>query len=50
MRFPKGLAMLTNSDMVGVHGGAAQAVGPQAAPAAFLPTLIIGGLLLLIGP
>jgi hypothetical protein len=49
MRFPKGLAMLTNSDMVGVHGGAAQAVGPQAVPAAFLLPLI-GGLLLLIGP
>jgi hypothetical protein len=41
--------MLIRSEMVGVHGKTAQAVGPEAIPAAFLPTLLIGGLLL-IGP
>jgi hypothetical protein len=46
----KGLAMLIRSQMFGVQGGAAQAVRPQAIPAASLPTLLPGGLLLLIGP
>jgi len=47
---PKGLAMLIRSEKFGVRGGAASAVGTQAIPAASLPTLLIGGLLLLIGP
>ena len=51
----KGVAMLIRGDMVGVHGGAVQAARPEAIPAASfpaasLPTLLIGGLLLLIGP
>ena len=46
----KGLAMLIRSEMYGVQGGAANAVRPQAIPAASLPTLLPGGLLLLIGP
>jgi hypothetical protein len=41
--------MLIRSQMYGVQGGAAFAV-PQAIPAASLPTLLLGGLLLLIGP
>jgi hypothetical protein len=45
----KGLAMLIRSQMFGVRGGAATAVLPNAIPAASLPTLLIGGLLL-IGP
>jgi hypothetical protein len=44
---PKGLAMLIRSDLFGVRGGAAIAVRAQAIPAAFLPTLLIGGLLLI---
>jgi hypothetical protein len=50
MRVQKGLAMLIRSYLYGVQGGAAKAAGPQAIPAASLPTLLIGGLLLLIGP
>ena len=46
----KGLAMLIRSEMVGVRGGAASAVHTSAIPAASVPTLLIGGLLLLIGP
>ena len=42
--------MLIRSEMVGVQGGAAQAVRTFAIPAASLPTLLLGGLLLLIGP
>jgi len=42
--------MLTSRRMDGVLGGAAMAVRPQAIPAASLPTLLLGGLLLLIGP
>jgi len=49
-RVPKGLAMLIRSEKFGVRGGAASAVRARAIPAAFLPTLSIGGLLLLIGP
>jgi hypothetical protein len=45
---PKGLAMLIRSEKYGV--GAANAVRPEAIPAASLPTLLIGGLLLLICP
>jgi hypothetical protein len=44
---PKGLAMLIRSKKYGVRGGAANAVRTQAIPAAFLPTLLIGGLLLI---
>ena len=50
MWVPKGLAMLTSSLKYGVQGGAAAAVYSRAIPAASLPTLLIGGLLLLIGP
>jgi hypothetical protein len=46
----KGLAMLIRSEKVGVSGGAAIAARPDAIPAACLPTLLLGGLLLLIGP
>ena len=46
----KGLAMLTSSEKYGVPGGAAYAVRPEAIPAASLSTLLLGGLLLLIGP
>ena len=42
--------MLIRSDMGGVQGGAAQAVRTSAIPAASMPTLLLGGLLLLIGP
>ena len=42
--------MLICSEKYGVQGGAAKAVGPAAIPAASVPTLLIGGLLLLIGP
>jgi hypothetical protein len=47
---PKGLAMLIRSEKHGIFGGAAHAVRPSAIPAASVPTLLIGGLLLLIGP
>jgi hypothetical protein len=47
---PKGLAMLIRSKKYGVFGGAAHAVRPRAIPAASAPTLLLGGLLLLIGP
>jgi hypothetical protein len=50
MRVPKGLAMLIRSQMYEVQGRAANAVRPNALPAASLPTLLLGGLLLLIGP
>ena len=40
--------MLIRSEKYGVRGGAAHAV--PAIPAASLPTLLLGGLLLLIGP
>jgi hypothetical protein len=47
---PKGLAMLIRSEIDGIFGGAAHAAGPRAIPAASMPTLLLGGLLLLIGP
>jgi hypothetical protein len=47
---PKGLAMLIRSEIDGIFGGAAHAVGPAAIPAASMPALLLGGLLLLIGP
>ncbi len=34
----------------GVQGGAAKSVDSRAIPAASMPTLLLGGLLLLIGP
>jgi hypothetical protein len=46
----KGLAMLIRSEKYGVQGRAANAVHPKAIPAASLPTLLLGGLLLLICP
>jgi hypothetical protein len=46
----KGLAMLIRSELYGVQGGAALAAHAPAIPAASAPTLLIGGLLLLIGP
>jgi hypothetical protein len=46
----EGVAMLICGDMVGVQGGAVDAAGPAAMPAATLSTLLLGGLLLLIGP
>jgi hypothetical protein len=42
--------MLIRSEKYGVPGGAAQAARPRAIPAASMPTLLLGGLLLLIGP
>jgi hypothetical protein len=47
---PKGLAMLIRSENGGVSGAAAIAARPDAIPAASLPTLLLGGILLLIGP
>jgi hypothetical protein len=49
---PKGLAMLIRSKKYGVRGGAAKAASMSAPvrPAATAPTLLLGGLLLLIGP
>jgi hypothetical protein len=46
----KGSAMLIRGDKYGVQGGAAEAARIPAIPAASLPTLLLGGLLLLIGP
>jgi hypothetical protein len=46
----KGLAMLIRGQMDGIFGKAAEAAGVPASPAAPLPTLLIGGLLLLICP
>jgi hypothetical protein len=45
----KGLAMSIRSEKHGIPGEAARAVCPCAIPAASIPTLLIGGLLL-IGP
>jgi hypothetical protein len=44
----KGLAMLIRSEKHGNPGATARAVGPRAIPA--VSTLLLGGLLLLIGP
>jgi hypothetical protein len=46
----KGLAMLIRSEKFGVRGGAAKLAGARATSAASMPTLLLGGLLLLIGP
>jgi hypothetical protein len=50
MRLQKGPAMLIRGEMIGVQGAAADAARIPAIPAASLPTLLLGGLLLLIGP
>ena len=42
--------MLIRSEMVGVQGRVAKATVACAIPAASMPTLLLGGLLLLIGP
>ena len=42
--------MLICSEMYGIHGKAAVAAAPEAIPAASVPTLLLGGLLLLICP
>jgi hypothetical protein len=42
--------MLIRSEKYGVQAGAANAARLEAIPAASLPTLLLGGLLLLIGP
>jgi hypothetical protein len=42
--------MLIRGKIVAVQGGAADAVRIPAMAPAFLPTLLLGGLLLLIGP
>jgi hypothetical protein len=42
--------MLIRSQMYGVHGKSAITAVPEAIPAASLPTLLLGGLLLLICP
>jgi hypothetical protein len=46
----KGLAMLIRSENYGITGGAAHAARSRAIPAASASTLLLGGLLLLIGP
>jgi hypothetical protein len=46
----KGLAMLIRGKMQGMEGKAADAALVPAIPAVCLPTLLLGGLLLLIGP
>jgi len=50
MRSLKGLAMLIRSETFGVRGEAAKVAFARAIPAASMPTLLISGLLLLIGP
>jgi hypothetical protein len=47
---PKGLAMLIRSEKHGISGEVARAAKPRAIPAASVPNLLLGGLLLLIGP
>jgi hypothetical protein len=46
----EGLAMLIRGEMVGIQGGAADIAHARAIPLSSLPTLLLGGLLLLIGP
>ena len=47
---PKGLAMLIRSEMIGIQGQAATPEARNTILPAPLPTLLLGGLLLLIGP
>jgi hypothetical protein len=42
--------MLIRSEIQGIHGKSAVIAAPEAIPAASLSTLLLGGLLLLIGP
>jgi hypothetical protein len=49
-RVSKGLAMLIRSYLLGVEGKSAIAADPATIPAASVPTLVSGGLLLLICP
>jgi len=42
--------MLIRGEMSGIRGGAAATASHASIPAATLPTLLLGGLLLLIGP
>lgn len=42
--------MLVRGETAGIYGQAASAVGSRAIPAASMPGLLAGGLLLLIGP
>jgi hypothetical protein len=42
--------MLIRGEMAGIQGGAAKAAGMPSIPLSSLPTLLLGGLLLLIGP
>lgn len=42
--------MLACSEMAGVHGLVASAAGSEEIPAVPMPSLLTGGLLLLIGP
>ena len=42
--------MLIRSEIAEIRGTTAKAAGTDAIPAASLPTLLLGGLLLLIGP
>jgi hypothetical protein len=42
--------MLIRSEMLGIHGKSAVTAAPEEIPAASLPTLLLGGLLLLICP
>ena len=44
---PKGLAMLIRTETIGSEGEVARAAGPHAIAAASLPTLLLGGLLLI---
>lgn len=42
--------MLACGEMAGIHGEAASAAGSRTIPAASMPGLLAGALLLLIGP
>jgi hypothetical protein len=50
MRLKRVLAMLIRGERCGVWEGAGDAVSRPSIPAATLPTQLLGGLLLLIGP
>ena len=46
----KGSAMLIRGEIIGIQGQAATALAPEPILPASLPTLLLGELLLLIGP
>jgi len=46
----KGSAMLIRGEIIEVQGQAATAMAPRSISPALLPALILGGILLLIGP